>query len=146
MPQFWEKTPDFDLSLCAKGNVWFQTVFVTDRGIDRSVNVEPLNSGFMRSLTPATRSPRLGTIKLKESVKSRRRRNNKSSHERCYLAFFLTFLFCGLELHTTYLEVLLTKVPLKYTRVSDCISKRWEIYCVIFCNMSLIITASGKRN
>lgn len=35
------------------------------------------------------------------------------------------------ELQTSYLEVLLTKVPLKFTRICDCISKQWEIIVLL---------------
>lgn len=78
MPLFWEKSPVFDLRLRVKRNVWL--VFVTDHGIVKSVTEEPLKSGFLSSLRPATRSLwlRSSPSNDKEIVMSRRGRNKKA--------------------------------------------------------------------
>lgn len=92
MPQFWEKTPDFHRSLRVEGNVWFQTVFVTDHGIDRSVKEEPLQSGFMSSLTPATRSLWRQANRHEQKVEKR-----ETLKWTLLLSIFLTLLYCGMS-------------------------------------------------
>lgn len=110
--------------------------YLTDHRIHRSVNVEP-SSVWIHGTPFASNT---FTVALLEEAITR---NNKNSNEHCYLALFS--LFCTVDwVKNKVSRGIIDKSAIKFTRDCDCISKLWEIYCVIVCNMSLIITASGK--
>lgn len=132
---FGRKLQTLTSSSLSKGKLWFQTFFVTDDGINRSGK----ESGFISSLTPATRSL-CSSQNDKETYEQKVEKQIKSQAVTRHSSHFSVL---WTELQTSYLEVLLTKVPLNFTRICDCISKQWEI--IALSSVTHNVTHNHKR-
>lgn len=123
MPQFGEKTPDFDIRLCVKGkrplSHWWRDGQFRKRGASSAGLSVALHQQRVH------RGPSLHETARKIMSRRWRRKSQVVAQHVSHFSALWT------ELQTCYLEVLLSKVPLKFIRICDCISKLWEIIVLL---------------